>query len=101
MGRSSRPHQVRNMFFFRFHTLRDSLSLAHTGLTRVGSIRFLLIEIKHVLVYNSTIIYLTGLFVYTFSFEMNMPTKKYLRKKAKKLYLMGQIWIESHGFLKY
>ena len=32
---------------------------------------------------------------------MHMPTKKYLRKKAKKLCLMGQIVIENHSFLEY
>ena len=30
---------------------------------------------------------------------MYMPTKEYLRKKANKLYLMGQIVIESESFL--
>ena len=73
------------------------MGLPHTGLTRVSSIRFLLFEIKRVLVYNSTIIYFTDLFI----LYMHMPTKKYLRKKAKKLCLMGQIVIESHSFLKY
>ena len=29
--------------------------------------------------------------------KMHMPTKKYLRIKAKKLCLMGQIVIESHS----
>ena len=38
---------------------------------------------------------------YAFSFEMHMPTKKYQRKKAKKLCIMGQIVIESHSCLKY
>ena len=32
---------------------------------------------------------------------MYIPTRKYLRKKAKKLCLMGQIVIESHSFLIY
>ena len=32
---------------------------------------------------------------------MHMPKKKYLRKKAKKLCLLGQIVIESHSFLDY
>ena len=32
---------------------------------------------------------------------MHMPTKKYLRKKANKLCLMGQIVIENHSFLEY
>ena len=31
---------------------------------------------------------------------MYMPTKKYLRKKSKKLCIMGEIVIESHSFLK-
>ena len=35
----------------------------HTGLTRVSSIRFLLFEIKRVLVFNSIIIYFTDLFI--------------------------------------
>ena len=30
-----------------------------------------------------------------------MPTKMYLRKKAKQLCVMGQIVIESHSFLKF
>ena len=32
---------------------------------------------------------------------MYMPTKNYLRKKAIKLCIRGQIVIESHSFLKY
>jgi len=75
------------------------MGLPHSGLTRVSSIRFLLFKIKRVLVFNSIIIYFTNLFIlYIF---IQMPTKKYLRKKAKKLCLMGQIVIESHSFLKY
>ena len=31
---------------------------------------------------------------------MYMPTKKYLRKKAKQLCIIGEIVIESHSFLK-
>ena len=31
---------------------------------------------------------------------MYMPTKKYLRKKANKLCLRGQIGIEGHSFLE-
>ena len=38
---------------------------------------------------------------HTLSFKMYIPTKKYLRRKAKKLCLMGQIVIESHSFLEY
>ncbi len=36
-------------------------------------------------------------FVSYFSFKTYMPTKKYKRKKAKKLYFIGQIVIESHS----
>ena len=32
---------------------------------------------------------------------MHMQTKKYLRKKANKLCLIGQIVIESRSFLEY
>ena len=32
---------------------------------------------------------------------MHIATKKYLRKNANKLCLMGQIVIESHSFLEY
>ena len=79
----------------------------HTGLTREWSIRFLIFEIKRVLVFNSIIIYFTGLFNVlplncpAFLFKVHMPAKKYLRKKAKKLCLMGQLVIESHSFLEY
>ena len=31
---------------------------------------------------------------------MYMPTKKYIRKKTEKLFIMGEIVIESHSFLK-
>jgi len=73
----------------------------HPGLTRVRSIRFLLFEIKRMLVYNSTSFDLTDLFISTFSLKMHMPTKKYPKQKAKKLCLTGQIVIESHSFLEY
>ena len=53
------------------------LYLTHTGLTRVSSIRFLLFEIKRVLVFNSIII----------SFKIHMPTKKY--KKVLQIMFNG------------
>ena len=63
--------------------------------------RFLFFEIKRVLVYNSTLFKLTDLFIlYYFVQNVYMPTKKYLRKKAKQLCIMGEIVIESHSFLK-
>ena len=76
--------------------------LLHPGLTRVSSIRFLLFEIKRVLVYIIQQSFLLRICLfYTFSFKMHMPTKKYCRKKAYKLCLMGQIVIERHSFLEY
>ena len=74
-----------------FKTPQDFWTSTHAGLTRVRSIWFLLFKI---LVYNSTIFKLTDLFISYFSFKIYMPTKKYLRKKVKQLYLMGQIVIE-------
>ena len=56
----------------------------HPGLTRVSSILFLLFEIKRVLVYNSTIIYFTDLFILYFFIQNAYTNKKYLRKKASK-----------------
>ena len=75
--------------------------LEHTRLTRVSSIRFLLFEIKRFLVFNSITIYFTDLLFYTFVFKVHLSKKKYLRKKANKLFLMGQIVIESHRFLEH
>ena len=40
-------------------------------------------------------------FVSYFSLKTYMPAKKYIRKKAKKLYVIGQIVIESDSFLEY
>jgi len=37
---------------------------------------------------------------YIILFKMYMPTKKYIRKKTDKLFIMGEIVIESHSFLK-
>ena len=64
--------------------------LAHPGLTRVRGIRFLLFEIIRVLVYILTIFKLTDLFVIYFLLKVYMPAKKYLRKKAEKLCLIGR-----------
>ena len=90
--------RIRNLSELFQVTIHSKMHIpVHTGLTRVSSIRFLLFEIKCVLVYNSIIICL----FYTFSFKMHMPTKKYLIEKANKLCLMGQIVIESHSFLEY
>ena len=48
-----------------------------------------------------TIFKVTDLFVKYFLFKTYMPEKKYLRKKAEKLCLIGVIVIESHSFLEY
>ena len=45
--------------------------------------RFLLLELNHVLVYNSTIFKLTILSFVTFLFKTRMPTKKDIRKNRK------------------
>ena len=60
----------------------------HPGLTRTRGIRFLIFEFNHVLVQNSIIFKFT-----------HMPTKKQQRKIRKKLCLISQIVIESHGSL--
>ena len=71
-------------------------TIPHAGLTRVSSIRFLLFEIKRILVFNSIIIYFTDLFIlYVFIQNAYAGKKKYFRKKAKKLCLMGQIVMEN------
>ena len=77
------------------------LSVYHTGLTRVSSIRFLLFEIKRVLVFNSIIIFFTDLFVLYIFIQNAYVNKKVCKKKTNKLCLMGQIVIESHSFLEY
>ena len=66
----------------------------------MSSIRFLQFEIKRVLVYNSTIFYLTDLFI-LYLFIQNVHADKKVFKKGKKLCLMSQILIESHSFLEY
>jgi len=58
-------------------------------------------EIKRVLVYNSTILYFTDLFILYIFIQNAYADKKYERKKANKLCLMGQIMIYSHSFLEY
>ena len=75
----------------------------HPGLTRVSSIRFLLFEIKRVLVYNSTILKLTDLFI-LFFFIQNAYDDKIvfmMKKCKKKICLMSQIVSESHSFLEF
>ena len=57
--------------------------ISHPGLTRVNRIRFLLFIIIRVLVYYSQSFNLRINQCYTFSYEMYMPTKKYLRKILK------------------
>ena len=47
---------------------------------RVGSIRFLLFEIKRVLVYNLTAFYLTDLFILYFFVQTAYADQKYFRK---------------------
>ena len=73
----------------------------HPRLTRIRGIRFLQFEIILVLVYILTIFKLTDLFVLYFLFKTYMAEKKYLRKKARKLCLIGVIVIESRSFLEY
>ena len=63
----------------------------HPRLTRVRSIRFLLFEIKRVLVYNSTIFKLTVLFILYFFIHNVYADKKVFEKKVKKFFLTGQI----------
>ena len=48
-----------------------------------------------------TIFKLTDLFVLYFAFKMYMPAKKYFLKRQNKIFLIGQIVIESHSFLEY
>ena len=54
----------------------------HTGLTRVSSIRFLLFEIKRVLVFNSIIIYFTDLFILYIFIQNAFANKKVFKKKG-------------------
>ena len=63
------------------------LNAAHPGLTRVSSIRFLLFEIKRVLVLNSIIIYFTDLFIFYMYIQNACANKKVFKKKGKKNYV--------------
>ena len=87
------------MFPKRFALISNNT--VHPGLTRVRGIRFLQFEIILVLIYILTIFKVTDSFVKYFLFKTYMPAKKYIRKKAEKLCLIGVIVIESHSFLKY
>ena len=60
--------------------------LSHTGLARVSSIRFLLFEIKRVLVFNSIIIYFTDLFIFNQNAYAN---KKVFSKKGQQIMFNG------------
>ena len=73
----------------------------HTGLTRVSSVRFLIFEIKSVLVFDPIIIYFTDLFMLYIFIQNAYANKKVFNKKSKKLCLMGRIVTESHSFLEY
>ena len=53
----------------------------HPGLTRVSSIRFLLFEIKRAFVFNSTIFYLTDMFIIYFFLQNAYADKKVFKKK--------------------
>ena len=55
----------------------------HPGVTRVRSIRFLLFEIKRVLVYNSTSFKLTDLFILYFFIQNVYANKKVFKKNAE------------------
>ena len=85
---------IRSPFIHRVTCLIHKCTV-HPGLIRVRSIRFILFEIQRVLVYNLTIN------LQICALKRYMPTKKYWRKKAKQLYIMGEIVIESHNFMEY
>ena len=57
-------------------------------------------EQHSLLVYNSTIFYLTDCLYYTFSYKMLELAKKSFFKKANQLCLIGQIAFKSHSFLE-
>ena len=90
-----------NLFIYLSYFIYLPIYLSHTGLTRVSSIRFLLFEIKRVLVFKSIIIYFTNLFILYIFIQNAYANKKVFEKKANKICLMGQIVIESHSFLEY
>jgi len=87
----------------KYHCIDFTFSFSqvciHPWLTRVRGIRFLQFEI--ILVYILTIFKVTDLLVKYFLFKTYMPAKKYLKKKAEKLCLIGVFLIESYSFLEY
>ena len=61
----------------------------HPGLIRVSIIRFLLFEIKRVLVYNSTIFYFTDLFILCIFIQNAYADKKLLKEKGLQIMFNG------------
>ena len=80
---------------------KTNMSIHHPRLTRVRGIWFLQFEIILVLDYILTIFKVTDLLVQYFYSKHICRQKKYLRKKAEKLCLLGVIVIESYSFLEY
>ena len=72
---------IRQTSDFNYLPTLWQFKLCHPGLTRVSSIRFLLFEIKRVFVYNSTIFYLTDLFILYFFLQNAYADKKVFLKK--------------------
>jgi len=71
----------------------------HTGLTRVSSIRFLPFEIKHVLVFNSIIIYFTDLFIfYIFYSKCICQQKSILEKRLTNYVWWVKLWSKVTAF---
>ena len=69
--------------------IAPSGSVTHTGLTRVSSIRFLLFEIKRILVFNSIIIYFTDLFMFYIFIQNAYANKKVFNKKGYQIMFNG------------
>ena len=65
-----------------YYCRRPPTTVLHTGLTRVSSIRFLLYEIKRVLVFNSIIIHFTDLFILYIFIQNAYADKKVFKKKG-------------------
>ena len=61
----------------------------HPELTRERSIRFLIFEIKRVLVYNPTLFKLTDLFIFYFFVQNVYANKKLYQKKGYKIIYKG------------
>ena len=78
-----------------FMASRSAIASVAESRTRVRGIRFLEFEIIFVLVYILTVFKVTDLFVKYFLFKTYMPAKKYFRKKAEKLCLIGVIFDEE------